>query len=113
MVASRVLPDFNFKTFFQRTKLTFKCPFSTISLSLNINRHYPVGVLYDLYGDEELPWTITVHFREFPATQLLRCPNIETIQSHFNNTLKEVFCSLHITNFILYQHLILVLCCVD
>jgi autophagy-related protein 5 len=51
--------------------------------------HYPVGVLYDLYSNEELPWTITVHFREFPVAQLLRCPNMETIQSHFNNTLKE------------------------
>jgi hypothetical protein len=53
-------------------------------------RHYPLGVLYDLYANEELPWSLTVHFREFPTSQLLRCPNVETIQSHFNNTVKEV-----------------------
>ena len=27
-------------------------------------RHYPVGVLFDLYGSEnQLPWNITVHFQ--------------------------------------------------
>ena len=31
---------------------------------IHTNRHYPVGVLYDLYGrGMNLPWEITVHFR--------------------------------------------------
>ena len=28
----------------------------------HVHRHYPVGVLYDLYGNH-LPWNITVHFK--------------------------------------------------
>jgi autophagy-related protein 5 len=51
--------------------------------------HIPVGVLYDLYGNEELPWSLIVHFQSFPTARLLRCPNIQTIQSHFNNSVKE------------------------
>ena len=37
-------------------------------------RHYPVGVLYDLYGrGSRLPWNITVHFKvsSFSGLQIL------------------------------------------
>jgi len=51
--------------------------------------HYPIGVLYDTYGRHQMPWPITVHFQGFPSDQLLRCPDEDTIKSHFLNTLKE------------------------
>merc|ERR1711871_636826 len=40
-------------------------------------------------NQEELPWKIQVHFQRFPASQLLRCTSIETIEAHFMNTIKE------------------------
>ena len=49
-------------------------------------------MLFDLYLDQQktsLPWTITVHFNRFPSDQLMRCRNLETVRSHFLNTLKE------------------------
>jgi autophagy-related protein 5 len=52
--------------------------------------HYPIGVLFDLYcGPLSLPWNITVHFRGFPTSQLLRCQNLDTVKSYFLNSLKE------------------------
>jgi len=54
--------------------------------------HYPIGVLYDSYGRHQMPWPITVHFQGFPSDQLLRCPDEDTIKSHFLNTLKEANC---------------------
>lgn len=34
------------------------------------------GVLYELTKqDDELPWTITIHFSKFPEEILFRCPN--------------------------------------
>lgn len=38
-------------------------------------RHYPIGVLFDMYAsDIQLPWNITVHFDKFPEEELLHCP---------------------------------------
>jgi autophagy-related protein 5 len=38
-------------------------------------RHYPIGVLFDMYAsDIQLPWNITVHFEKFPEEELLHCP---------------------------------------
>eukprot|EP00800_Vazella_pourtalesii_P006413 TRINITY_DN1826_c0_g1_i1.p1 TRINITY_DN1826_c0_g1~~TRINITY_DN1826_c0_g1_i1.p1 ORF type:complete len:279 (+),score=67.80 TRINITY_DN1826_c0_g1_i1:98-934(+) len=52
--------------------------------------HYPIGVLFDMYGDpDKLPWKITVHFKEFPADILIRCPNKEVVQNYFFQRLKE------------------------
>jgi len=51
--------------------------------------HYPVGVLYDTFGRQQIPWPITVHFHGFPSNQLLSCPDVDTIKSHFMNILKE------------------------
>jgi len=52
--------------------------------------HYPVGVLFDLLCSEtELPWALTVHFQGFPHDQLLRCPNEDTVKSHFYSSIKE------------------------
>lgn len=40
--------------------------------------HHPIGLLYDLLAadggqDGHLPWSLTVHFSQFPAEQLLPC----------------------------------------
>jgi len=50
---------------------------------------FPIGVLYDLYGGDRFPWPITVHFQNFPSGQILRCPEIDTVQKNFMNMLKE------------------------
>ena len=42
-------------------KLCMHCVYTVVPCSC---RHYPVGILYDLYGrGGNLPWEITVHFR--------------------------------------------------
>ncbi|XP_014780325.1 autophagy protein 5 [Octopus bimaculoides] len=52
--------------------------------------HYPVGVLFDLYGSEEnLPWKLTVHFQNFPKDELLHCPNKDAVEAHFMSMVKE------------------------
>ena len=54
------------------------------------DRHYPVGVLFDLYADpHKLPWKITVHFQGFPSGKILRCPNTLTVKNQYMNVLKE------------------------
>lgn len=50
---------------------------------------WPVGVLYDLLGDAATPWTITVHTSAYPTERLLRCPDEDTVKSHFLHSLKE------------------------
>jgi len=54
-------------------------------------RHYPVGVLYDLLGEGELPWSLVVHFQNFPAEQLMRLGSSgpTPVRSYFMNSLKE------------------------
>lgn len=52
--------------------------------------HYPVGVLFDLYGlDALLPWNLTVHFKNFPQDDLLHCTNRAAVESHFMSMVKE------------------------
>ncbi|XP_052807258.1 autophagy protein 5-like [Mya arenaria] len=53
--------------------------------------HYPIGVLYDMYGhlDSGLPWKLTMHFQEFPESELLHCPGREAVESVFMSTVKE------------------------
>ncbi|XP_074647344.1 autophagy protein 5-like [Tubulanus polymorphus] len=52
--------------------------------------HYPVGVLFDLYGSgANLPWNITVHFKDFPEEEILHCQSREAVESHFMSTVKE------------------------
>ncbi|XP_064603074.1 autophagy protein 5-like [Liolophura sinensis] len=55
-----------------------------------IKWHYPVGLLFDLYGCEDnLPWSLTVHCQHFPDEDLLHCPSKEAVESHFMSTVKE------------------------
>ncbi|CAF2431130.1 unnamed protein product [Rotaria sp. Silwood2] len=61
--------------------------------------HYPIGVLYDLYTSSlstttttlssHLPWQIIVHLSKFPESELIRFPDIESVESHYMTTLKE------------------------
>ncbi|KAL3881408.1 hypothetical protein ACJMK2_027853 [Sinanodonta woodiana] len=52
--------------------------------------HYPIGVLYDLFASADaLPWNITVHFRNFPVEEILRCPSKDAVESIFMSTVKE------------------------
>ena len=38
--------------------------YSTCQLLLLHDRHYPIGVLFDLHGSSaSLPWNLTVHFQ--------------------------------------------------
>ncbi|VDK20850.1 unnamed protein product [Taenia asiatica] len=54
-------------------------------------RHYPVGLLFDLYGSsDKLPWEITVHFGDYPADILLAPPvSRSAVEAIFLATLKE------------------------
>ncbi|CAH2252417.1 autophagy 5 isoform X1 [Pelobates cultripes] len=52
--------------------------------------HYPVGLLFDLHASNtSLPWSIIVHFKNFPAKDLLRCQSKDVIEAHFMSSVKE------------------------
>lgn len=52
--------------------------------------HYPIGVLFDLANRQtRLPWTLTVHFRNFPETELLHCQSNSVVEAHFMSLIKE------------------------
>lgn len=47
-------------------------------------------MLFDVLSvADALPWAITVHFQAFPASEVLRCPDVDTIKAHYTNVLKE------------------------
>mgnify|MGYP001797277489 CR=1 FL=1 len=51
-----------------------------------------VGVLYDLLASEETPWTITVHFRDFPAGIVpFLCSTLLTKFSHVGYTFRLAY----------------------
>ncbi|KAG2184742.1 hypothetical protein INT43_000655 [Umbelopsis isabellina] len=63
--------------------------------------HYPVGLLYDTLCIAEgsfnkspdtkpIPWPITIHFRNYPSTNLFRDQSIETTRDFFMSMVKEV-----------------------
>ncbi|KAI8800436.1 autophagy protein Apg5-domain-containing protein [Cladochytrium replicatum] len=64
--------------------------------------HYPIGVLYDIYTSSPsssapsshppVPWPVTVHFRDFPATKLIRVHSsglLDAPHDFFMSTQKE------------------------
>ncbi|KAH9280624.1 Autophagy protein 5 [Echinococcus granulosus] len=53
--------------------------------------HYPVGLLFDLYGSpDKLPWEITVRFGDYPTNTLLAPPvSRSAVEAIFLATLKE------------------------
>uniref|UniRef100_A0A3Q2YZ05 Autophagy protein 5 n=1 Tax=Hippocampus comes TaxID=109280 RepID=A0A3Q2YZ05_HIPCM len=52
--------------------------------------HYPIGVLFDLHASNSiLPWSITVHFKNFPGQDLLHCMSSSVVEAHFMSSIKE------------------------
>ncbi|MED6249567.1 autophagy protein 5 [Ataeniobius toweri] len=52
--------------------------------------HYPIGVLFDLHASNTvLPWSITVHFKNFPDQDLLHCSSNSVVEAHFMSSIKE------------------------
>eukprot|EP01130_Rhizamoeba_saxonica_P017412 TRINITY_DN8430_c0_g1_i1.p1 TRINITY_DN8430_c0_g1~~TRINITY_DN8430_c0_g1_i1.p1 ORF type:complete len:288 (-),score=31.42 TRINITY_DN8430_c0_g1_i1:42-875(-) len=51
---------------------------------------YPIGVLYDTFANNELPFKLTVHFQAYPA-ELLRCPDESFSESRFHYAYKESY----------------------
>ncbi|XP_066586147.1 autophagy protein 5 [Prorops nasuta] len=52
--------------------------------------HYPIGVLLDIYANDiQLPWTIVVHFNNFPENALIHCNNKDVVEAHFLSCIKE------------------------
>nr|AWD06774.1 Atg5 [Dugesia japonica] len=65
----------------------FKVWFSADKIPLK--SHYPVGLLYDCASNQSLPWSITVHFSNFPSDKLIDLSKEENLESHFIYTVKE------------------------
>jgi len=82
--------------------------FSDKSTGLPLKLHLPVGVLFDqkvIGSDEEsprapdeltseqhhhqLPWSISVHFGNFPDTQIIKFESRELMESYFLSCIKE------------------------
>eukprot|EP00040_Diaphanoeca_grandis_P005592 m.33570 g.33570 ORF g.33570 m.33570 type:complete len:287 (-) comp16840_c0_seq1:288-1148(-) len=50
----------------------------------------PIGVLYDCFGaDKGLPWEVTVHVKNYPESQIMRCASMGVIETHFINQIKQ------------------------
>lgn len=47
--------------------------------------HYPIGLLHDLLQEVSLPWSISVHVRDYPTAKLLR----GSAQDMFMSMIKE------------------------
>lgn len=56
---------------------------------IDLIRHYPVGLLFDLHADS-LPWTLTMRFKDLPVDTVLLKPTPETMQDMFMSMIKEV-----------------------
>jgi len=55
-----------------------------------IKWHYPIGLWFDMNANSAtLPWTVTVHFENYPDSQILHCASKDAIRSQFMSTLKE------------------------
>lgn len=72
-------------------------------MPVRYDRHWPVGVLYDLFtgrdptvtsADEEdehsLPWKLVLRFQNFPIKHIMRIDSGNTFQGVWLNCLKEV-----------------------
>lgn len=49
----------------------------------------PLGVLYDLYGNEQLPWKIYIRFQSFPKSLVTSCLGEADVESAFFHSLKQ------------------------
>ncbi|MBN3319326.1 ATG5 protein, partial [Atractosteus spatula] len=58
--------------------------------------HYPIGLLFDLHASNvALPWSITVHFKNFPERDLLHCPSNSLIEAHFMSNKFDQFWAMN------------------
>ncbi|KAM3586919.1 autophagy protein 5 [Umbelopsis sp. WA50703] len=62
--------------------------------------HYPIGLLYDTLciaesslnqksDSKPIPWSITIHFRNYPSTSLFRDQSIATTRDFYMSMIKE------------------------
>jgi autophagy-related protein 5 len=55
-----------------------------------IKWNYPIGAWFDAFCfDSPLPWTVTVHFEDYPETKILHCPSKDAVKSQFMSSIKE------------------------
>jgi len=88
---------------------TFYSSISDISADM-VPRHWPIGLLYDILtgrdpsyatmdfdsGDEHrLPWTLTLHYSDYPNEHLMRLDSPSALQDSFVNSTKEVGKTTH------------------
>lgn len=82
--------------------LSFR-PERSSNILFGICRHWPVGLLYDLFtgrdpssqvteDDDEhtLPWTLMLHFRDYPHKHLMRLDTPAACHDAWMNLVKEV-----------------------
>ena len=61
-----------------------------VHLDFWAHRNYPIGVLYDVFCfNSPLPWTLTIHFEDYPERELIHCPSKDAVKSHFMSLIKE------------------------
>eukprot|EP01095_Lingulamoeba_sp_RSL-Kostka_P009260 TRINITY_DN318_c1_g1_i1.p1 TRINITY_DN318_c1_g1~~TRINITY_DN318_c1_g1_i1.p1 ORF type:complete len:226 (+),score=62.03 TRINITY_DN318_c1_g1_i1:49-726(+) len=52
--------------------------------------HFPTGVLFDMFDrQQDIPWKIEAHFKNFPSDQIIDYSLTEALKSHYMNNLKE------------------------
>ncbi|ESO02583.1 hypothetical protein HELRODRAFT_65487 [Helobdella robusta] len=53
--------------------------------------HWPIGVLFDLNSltKVDLPWVITVHYKDFPQNNIIRFTSRDAVESLYMSNLKE------------------------
>ncbi|KAF0716760.1 hypothetical protein AaE_011009 [Aphanomyces astaci] len=56
---------------------------------LPLKWHLPFGVLYDLHGDDMLPWEVTVHFQGYPSQHVRLLSTSHAVEMHFMNSYKQ------------------------
>ncbi|XP_022655162.1 autophagy protein 5-like [Varroa jacobsoni] len=74
------------------SQLWLETPINTTSVlsgSVMLRWHLPIGLLYDLHGGGKLPWTIIIHFRDFPDKELIACETKQVAEAQFMNSVKE------------------------
>jgi len=52
---------------------------------------YSIGVLFDVFGENEISWQLTVHFQSYPDTQILRHSS-DNLVSNYLQSLKQATC---------------------
>ena len=79
-------------------------PLPTANWACKPSRHWPIGLLYDLLtgrdpsyattdfnseDEHRLPWTLTLHYTDYPHEHLMRLDYPSSLQDAFINSTKE------------------------